>query len=495
MARIFVAHQQEGAQSPLAGVADAIKEQRLMQEEQRRYEADVVFQQKKLAHQQERERAQDRMARQELAMRQRLSEAQAGYYEARGRAEEAEAAASALGVVPADPELESFRQSSLNGFIAQTDRLSSRVGTYQPGDKPPSDELLRRQQRYGAVRERMMAAQSEAELRQLQGQLDDLVTDDATYLDEWETDLTMGKLGADQQRLMATLDEDFLRTTGIEQREIDRITEATDKPQEIEEQNRQLRNLIENGKRYAAIDKVFTGWSSGEGEPGEAQAWALWSDKEKQDNPFGTEEAQDLLRVYQDARAPMAERVTAGNSILSFTAAQANPRTRGAIEGMQRVSGQLKARAAELESELDIAERLQQKGWPDYASVNSALDMLTEPSLDVVSANAKLLTGHLEEAWMEGTWTDKPRPIMSLLRDTKVRAMQSGMSAEEADAAIDEIQDALTSMTSGKLQPAFQSWIERAGQLPERQAPGFTDGTFADDPKRIKAERKFRGRR
>jgi len=496
MARIFVAHQQEGAQSPIAGLADAVKEQRMMQEEQRRYEQEVVFEQKKLAHQQERERAQDRMAKRELAMRETLTRAQAGYYQARGEAEQAEAAASISGVIPQDPELESLRQTSLNGFVAQTGRLSARVSGYGDGDRPSKQELMRRQARYGAIRERMMVAQSSGELSKLQGQLDDLVTEDSDYLDEWEQGIKAEKFGAERDRLLSELNPEFLTSTGITQTELDRILEDVPADDEdFQEQIIQLRNLISNGKRYAAIDKQFSDWTSGSGEPGEAEAWSLWTDTEATDNPFMLDDYQKLVTTYYSPTAPIADRVEAGKRMMEWTAAKANPKTQGVVEGAQRMDARNKAKMAELESELDIAERLQQKGWPDYASVNSAIDMLTEPSIEVVSPEAKVVATHLDEAWSAGTWADEPRPVMALLRDTKRLAIESGMSADEADSAIDEIQDTLKSMTTGDLQPAFMQWIERAGKLPERQAAGFPDGTFADEPERIKAERKFRGRR
>jgi len=496
MARIFVAHQQEGAQSPLAGLADAVKEQRMMQEEQRRYEQEVVFERKKLAHQQERERAQDRMAKRELAMRETLTRAQAGYYQARGEAERAEAAASISGVIPQDPELESSRQTALNGFVAQTGRLSARVSGYGEGDRPSKQELMRRQARYGAIRERMMVAQSSGELSKLQGQLDDLVTEDSDYLDEWEQDIKEEKFGAERERLLSELSPEFLTSTGTPQNELDRILEdVPTNDEESQEQLIKLRNLISNSKRYAALEKQFSDWASGVGEPGEVDAWSLWEDTETEDNPFMLDGYQELYETYQNTDAPMAKRVDAGKQIMAWTAARANPKTQRVIEGAQRMDARYKAQMAELESELDIAERLQQKGWPDYASVNSAIDMLTEPSIEVVSPEAKVVATHLDEAWSAGTWADEPRPVMALLRDTKRLAIESGMSADEADSAIDEIQDALKSMTTGDLQPAFMQWIGRAGKLPERQAESFPDGTFADDPERIKAERKFRGRR
>ena len=93
MARIFVAHQQEGTPSPLAGVADAIKEQRLMQEEQRRYEQQVVQEDRKVAlageqlrYQRQRDRIEDKFRRQELGIRRTQAEATAAYQRARAGA-------------------------------------------------------------------------------------------------------------------------------------------------------------------------------------------------------------------------------------------------------------------------------------------------------------------------------------------------------------------------------------------------------------------------
>ena len=76
MARIFVAHQEQGTASPFGGVADAIKEQRLMAEEQRRYEQNVQqeaarlgLQAKQLEYQKERDRIGDRFKRREFKLR------------------------------------------------------------------------------------------------------------------------------------------------------------------------------------------------------------------------------------------------------------------------------------------------------------------------------------------------------------------------------------------------------------------------------------------
>jgi hypothetical protein len=363
---------------------------------------------------------------------------------------------------------------------------------------------MRRQARYGAIRERMMVAQSSGELSKLQGQLDDLVTEDSDYLGEWEQGIKAEKFGAERDRLLSELNPEFLTSTGITQTELDRILEDVPaKDEEYQEQLIKLRNLISNGKRYAAIDKQFSDWTSGVGEPGEAEAWSLWTKTDDENNPFMLDDYQKLVTTYYSSTAPIADRVEAGKRMMEWTAAKANPKTQGVVEGAQTMDARYKAQMAELESELDIAERLQQKGWPDYASVNSAIDMLTEPSIEVVSPEAKVVATHLDEAWSAGTWADEPRPVMALLRDTKRLAIESGMSADEADSAIDEIQDALKSMTTGDLQPAFMQWIGRAGKLPsetpqEEPAPVKPDfggrGFMSGETKPEKPKPSFGGR-
>ena len=76
MARIFVAHQEQGAQSPFGGLADAVKEQRLMAEEQRRYEQQVQveaaklgLQAKALDYQKQRDKVADRFKREDQLLR------------------------------------------------------------------------------------------------------------------------------------------------------------------------------------------------------------------------------------------------------------------------------------------------------------------------------------------------------------------------------------------------------------------------------------------
>ena len=76
MARIFVAHQEQGAQSPFGGLADAVKEQRLMAEEQRRYEQQVQvesaklgMQAKALDYQKQRDKVADRFKREDQLLR------------------------------------------------------------------------------------------------------------------------------------------------------------------------------------------------------------------------------------------------------------------------------------------------------------------------------------------------------------------------------------------------------------------------------------------
>ena len=260
MARIFVAHQQEGTPSPLAGVADAIKEQRLMQEEQRRYEQQVVQEDRKVAlaseqlrYQRQRDRIEDKFRRQELGIRRTQAEATAAYQRAR-------AGAAGLQAATDLDELTAMQ------FAAgkQVEGHFSKWSSIPVDQKMPQATLDARQSEYDDILVQLQNAPDKATAKVLTGLLDEMQAEDDETWKSYSTTRRVVTLTQRRDELRDNLlDPDTRASYGLsEESVLNAITDSDDEG-DLRGQVDALDDMRRLGETYRAQQEVLADIGAG----------------------------------------------------------------------------------------------------------------------------------------------------------------------------------------------------------------------------------------
>jgi hypothetical protein len=294
MARIFVAHQEQGAQSPLAGLADAVKEQRMMQEEQRRYDQQVVQEQQKLAiadkqmrYQRQRDQIEDRFRSQEIQIRRadvegraEAARLRAGSYKSaleQQAAEEAEAA-----------ELEAAELERMQFGAASQVQDRFREWSEIPVDqRMPQDYIDSRQAEYEEVLSQLAGAPNRGSAKVSAETLGAMLSEDDERLKEHKANRTLQRLTNRRDQLQEELlDPETLAIYGIDQEDILSRVQGTLDQKELEKQIDALEDLKSYGEESARLNERLDSIRSG-----------------KDTSELGKAMQGNLSRVREDIRA------------------------------------------------------------------------------------------------------------------------------------------------------------------------------------------------
>jgi len=292
MARIFVAHQQEGAQSPLAGLADAVKEQRMMQEEQRRYDQQVVQEQQKLAiadkqmrYQRQRDQIEDRFRSQEIQIRRADVE---------GRAEAARLRAGGARLA-ADLDSEKLDATRFGVAKAVQDHFA-RWSSIPIDQRMPKARLDARQSEYEEVLSQLQAAPDSATAKIHATTIDAMMGVDDRDWKEYKDTRTVQRLTNRRDQLQEELlDPETGAIYGLDPEDILSLVQGTLDSKELLKQIDALEDLKAYGEESARLNERLDNIRSG-----------------KDTSDLGKAMQGNLGRVYEDIRAYEEDKAGSG---------------------------------------------------------------------------------------------------------------------------------------------------------------------------------------
>lgn len=381
MARLYVAYEQQGETSGVAGVGEMLRRDRLEREEQRRYEeerrareAAVAREQKSLELEERRvtimeenaqfdrnlKEAQDVRAEEafryskerdaiEQGFRGRQITVQEGQLEVQRELAELEKNNTL------DQEYKRARIEELRGRLksyeeggeefqqtqgtyigtveARLGQWTNKIGGMAPEARPNRDELIQKHEYYADLLARMRGAKNTEQLNILSREFNAQVVADEKYLIDHATSYRVGQLTDKRSQLLSVAeDPEFMAMAGIRPEAITGIVSSTDDPDKIADQNRELQDLIRAGQEHIALKQEFDEMKR---DPELGPVLNSWFEKDSDlyKKIWSGEEYQTLLAQYtnENGDVPLSVRNQAGREIMAWSLMEANPKTRGII--------------------------------------------------------------------------------------------------------------------------------------------------------------------
>ena len=528
MARIFVAHQEQGAQSPFGGLADAVKEQRLMAEEQRRYEQQVQveaaklgLQAKTLDYQKQRDKVADRfkredqlLRREEVEVNRQLSERRVGLAEKQEEreAKESEAQITYMG---SRAKLYEAQAGSLTdeqaADKAQRDALAmsgaqaveshfAKIGTI-PVDQLPAGAqyIAERQKKYDEVLTAIQQAGTSKEISAHLKRLDLLMAEDDVMIEKSQADWTLGQLTDGRQKLVEELLESEAEY-GIPAGAIEKAYDASSSdPQQLRKDIERLRELKSLGEELQAIDsEVLQIKSGGLTGPNASAITAKWKTMESWSQ--GEDAMQDAIAAWKSVESSMEQRVEAGRYLLARTHLEADPTLHSARNALVTSRQELNANKQRYQQSLDMLSAVSQQHLPPMDQSLGALAVLESPEAAAelgltISPEAARLAGELNDILgaQSGSVSDQAQAGMmgkqSLYSSLALAAEQMGGLAPETAA---ELFGVLTELRPGgkyeeagpKILQLLEDQVEAAAAEEQRRSTTSTGAASWAMPKR-----------
>jgi hypothetical protein len=381
MARLFVAYEQQGETSGVAGVGEMLRRDRLEREEQRRYEVEraereaaVAREQKGLELEERRvtvleenarfdralKEAQDVRAEEAFQYTKERDEIEQGF---RGRqiavSEESLELQRELAELEKDTTLDDelkrakideikakikeyegggqeFQQTQgtyVGTVEARLGQWTNKIGGMAPEARPNRDELIQKHEYYADLLARMRGAKNTEQLNILAKEFNAQVTADEKYLIDHATNYRVGQLTDKRGQLLSVAeDPEFMAAAGIRPEAITAIVSSTDDPDKIADQNRELQDLIRAGQEHIAIKQEFDEMKR---DPEHGPVIESWFDQDSAlyKEHWSGAEFQVLLNKYLNTNGdvPLSEQNKAGREIIAWSLMEANPKTRGII--------------------------------------------------------------------------------------------------------------------------------------------------------------------
>lgn len=276
MARIFVAHQEAGQQSPLAGVADAFREKQA-----------IEFQQQQFAAQQEQIQHQRKVQEQELAMQRDALRLKEFDIRERSRVAEGKLAAAQSVTQTQQDEFASSREYLTAAAWRSVKSIESRLEDTPKGARPSQGVLRRMTDEVTSAIGRMEAAQSPEQLKMAQTEFADILKRNETELEESIKATSAANINNEIGRLEATLEGDLGAELGIMPNHVLKATEG------LEGQER-LDALLLLKADAEALRNATVKWDELRGDE---VAWGRWEQELKN-------------KVLADSNNPIARAVS-----------------------------------------------------------------------------------------------------------------------------------------------------------------------------------------
>lgn len=298
MARIFVAHQEAGQQSPLAGVADAFREKQA-----------IEFQQQQFAAQQEQIQHQRKVQEQELAMQRDALRLKEFDIRERSRVAEGKLAAAQSVTQTQQDEFVSNREYSTASAWRSVKSIESRLEDTPKGARPSQGVLRRMTDEVTSAIGRIEAAQSPEQLKLAQTEFADILKRNEKELWEGIKATSAANINNEIGRLEATLGGDLGAELGIMPSDVLRATEGLEGQEKLDA----LILLKADGE---ALRNATVKWDELRGDE---VAWGRWQSELKARVAADRDHiVNDALAVMYDTNRTHAERANAFQTVIGY---------------------------------------------------------------------------------------------------------------------------------------------------------------------------------
>jgi hypothetical protein len=497
MARIFVAHQQEGAQSPLAGLADAVKEQRMMQEEQRRYDQQVVQEQQKLAiadkqmrYQRQRDQIEDRFRSQEIQVR------RAGV-EASAEAARLRAGGSRLSAVLDTDKLDATKF----GAAKQVEDHFNTWSAIPVDQRMPQADIGARQSEYDEVLSQLQAAPDPATAKIYADTLDAMMAEDDERWETYSGNRRVQTLTTQRDELQEELlDPETLRSYGLREETILNVIDGSVDEENLRSQIDRLQDLMRMGKEGERLDAQLEDIASGKDKsPYAVKMQEKYNSAVKVEvsdpNAVRPEEASNWISKYPgwsgesgnyakmtSRNTPIGERNELKRQYLGMLRLESDPELSTVQRSVIRMGQERDAAQRQLAEASTFLGAVSQATLPDMDTVSNGLRMIEDS--EGVSPEARELARELsyvmmaDEEMAEGVV--RPTSLLSALEQVKANTPVTPEAGREVFSLISRM------VPNGDLSAPLQEYLKESergvlGMQPQRDPLGGTAGAGAVD--------------
>ena len=456
MARIFVAHQEQGPQSPLAGLADAVKEQRLMAEEQRRYEQQTEQEARKLElageqmrYERQRNLIEDTFRSRELDLKAKSVEAEQALAERKLTMQEKESGAKIqyYGAQTAEAEAEALDEAAMLSTMRETSALQvqghfKRIGSLPIDQSADEATIQERKRLYDAALTELANARRPDQARDIQKRITALMAEDELTLKTAAEQRTLSSLTQTRSMLLDELsDPERAAMYGFTPGFIDGLVTETNDPTQLAKEVDKLRDARNLGMQHAALQSEMLQLESGamKGPEGEALK-EVWSQRRTWLKESETREK--LLEDWDSHTTSLETKIQAGKKMIALARMRADPRLQTANQSMVDLENELTANRQRLANSEELMSRVNQSFMPPADRIPLSLMIVANEKSGAVSDNAK----QLATALMSGITNDqsmargevRPTSLLQLL----AQAQESGAPVDD-----DTVREVFTLMT------------------------------------------------
>ena len=378
MARIFVAHTEQGAPNILGGAADAIQQQRMLEQEQQQAARQQALAEREFEYQRQRDQISDKFKREELALKRQsartsatadISELQALQYSA---AESVQSHFSKFNAIPEDRRM-------------------------------PADQRQAGQEQVERILLRIQAAPDVATARVLTKLLDAELAENDEALGAFETQLELEDLTRERDSLQGTLlDPQWLDTAGVSENTVLNLISDVDDPAKLREQIDALHKLEAQGGTNARLSGVLAEIADGSYK---SEFTPQMQEKHEQANAPEIDELQAFLtnREYTEPwiakypgwrgnngklarmnslNVPVGERNEILKEYLGLLQMEADPKLHAVRDGMIRTGRELRTVRGQAEKDVALLGAVTQATLPDLDRVASGLQQIASGTDD-----------------------------------------------------------------------------------------------------------------
>ena len=491
MARIFVAHQEQGPQSPLAGLADAVKEQRMMQEEQRRYDQQVVQEQQKLAiadkqmrYQRQRDRIEDRFRSQEIQVR------RAGV-EASAEAARLRAGGARLAAVLDTDKLDATKF----GAAKQVEDHFNTWSSIPIDQRMPQADIGARQSEYDEVLSQLQAAPDPATAKIYADTLDAMMAEDDERWKTYSGNRIVQTLTTRRDELQEELlDPETLRSYGLSEEAILNVIDGSVDEKNLRIQINRLQDLARMGKEGERLDTQIDDIASGKDKsPYAVKMQEKYNSARAVDDPDTYEKSwiskypgwsgeSGNLAKMTDPDTPIGQRNELKRQYLGMLRLESDPELSTVQRSMIRMGEERDAAQRQLAEASTFLGAVSQATLPDMDTVSNGLRMIEDS--EGVSPEARELARELsyvmmaDEEMAEGVV--RPTSLLSALEQVKANTPVTPEAAREVFSLISRMG------SSGDLSAPLQEYLKESergvlGMQPQGDPLGGTAGAGAVD--------------
>lgn len=394
MARIFVAHTEQGAPSILGAAADAIQEQRALAQEQQRSAREQALAEREFEYQRQRDKISDKFKREELALKRQsartttvgeVSELQAMQY---GAAELVTSHFAKFNAIPEDQRM-------------------------------PADQRQAGQEQVERVLLRIQSAPDVATARVHEQVLKRVLSEHDTALKDFQDQREVADLLQSRDKLQETLlDPAWLDTAGVSENTVLNLRSDTQDPEALRKQIGELQALEQHGKTNARLSGVLAEITDGTYKSDftprmqELHETANAPEIDVLD-AYGTEVEPPWLAKYPGWRGkggkleqmnslgvPVGKRNEILKEYLGLLQMEADPNLHSVRDGMIRQGRELRSVRVRAEAEAELLSAVTQATLPELDRVASGLQQIASGTDDEYTPEERALASAMEDVML-----------------------------------------------------------------------------------------------